>query len=103
VLGSEEQDAEHSDCDMPPLEWSTDEEGPVHLMPPDMPPLEWSTDEEATEHYSGESDPGEFCWVNPFECGGYNSDTCSSIQSYSHQLFKYSIFYDTFPNYDSES
>lgn len=83
VLGSEEQDAEHSDCDMPPLEWSTDEEG--------------------TEHYSGGSDPGEFCWVNPFECGGYNSDTYSSIQSYSHQLFKYSIFYDTFPNYDSES
>ena len=83
MLGSEEQHAEH-------------------LMPPDMPPLEWSTDEEATKHYSGESDPGEFCWVNPFECGGYNSDTCSSIQSYSHQ-FTYSSVYDTFPNYDSES
>ena len=46
----------------------------------DMPPLEWSTDEEgtATEHYSGESDPGEFFGVNPFEHGGYN-DGDSSI------------------------
>ena len=85
----------------------SEEQHAEHLMPPEMPPLEWSTDEEATEHYSGESDPGEFCWVNPFECGGYNSDTYSSIQSYSHQ-FTSSVydtfkFYDTFPNYDSES
>ena len=82
----------------------SEEQHAEHLMPPEMPPLEWSTDEEgtATEPCSGESDPGEFCWVNPFQYGGYNSDTCSSIQSYSHQ-FTYSSVYDTFPNYDSES
>ena len=97
VLGSEEHF-----CDMPPLEWSTDEEGPVHLMPPDMPPLEWSTDEEATEHYSGESDPGEFFSNCPFEYGGYTSDVTSTAQSYSHQ-FKCYPTHDPFPNYDSES
>ena len=86
MLGSEEQHAEHF-CDMPPLEWSTDEEGPHSA---------------STEHYSGESDPGEFFGVNPFEHGGYNSDITDIAQSYSHQ-FKYSHFYDTFPNYDSES